>query len=455
MNSKSLRRLAADHGSLQTAGLPPNYLFPPTAHGHDPSSDLTSLDVLLTGPVGTPFAAGVWKLHLDIPPTYPAAPPTAAFRTRIWHPNVEEATGAVCVDTLKRDWSDKLRLRDVLVTISCLLIQPNPASALNAEAGKLAAEDWDGFCRRARLMAGIHAGVPPELRELVKEAQRRGEEVAQPEEKGKEKVREKETPKKRKQKQMQDVAVEEEENLRQGDERAEDSDPESDWIPGPVRAPEPLGAGRDNIFGIRTGTPAGMDGEDRMDLDTPKKNAASVSLFGAMGAKNGDSTMLGLDLSAPLPVLPASGSSRLTRAAKADADPFTADDTQGSSFRALRTLHFNVPPPASSSKQTTKTQSTPLKFIHQAKPAPIQPPIRSQSQSFPTEFSWSWADSEIIHNTGTIVDGPSVTEVQKRLREPESLRRERNEMKRFRAAGSSLLKYNRGVFGPRKGLHRL
>lgn len=357
----------------------------------------------------------------------------------------------MCVDTLKRDWSDKLRLRDVLVTISCLLIQPNPASALNAEAGKLAAEDWNGFCRRARLMAGIHAGIPAELREPVREAQGRGEEAVLPDEK--EKVRERETPKKRKQ--MQDVVVEEEENLRQRDRRAEESDPESDWIPGPVRAPEPFGAGRDNIFGIRRSTPAGLDGEDRMDLDTPKDNVGQASLFGAMGAKSGESTTLGLDLNTPLPVLPASGSSRLARAARADADPFI-DGAQESSFRALRTLHFNVPPPASpSTKQPAKGQITPPKYSHQPKPTPIQPLTRTQSQSFPTEFSWSWADSEIIHDTGTIIDGPSVAEVLKRLRDSDSRRRERNEMKRFKAAGSSLRKYNRGAFGPRKGLHRL
>lgn len=65
-NSKSLRRLAADHGSLHTAGLPPNYLFAPESDG---SEDLTSLDVLLAGPVGTPYSGGVWRLHLDIPST--------------------------------------------------------------------------------------------------------------------------------------------------------------------------------------------------------------------------------------------------------------------------------------------------------------------------------------------------------------------------------------------------
>ena len=171
-NSKSLRRLAIDHGSLHK-GLPPNYLFPPS-NALD-SSDLTSLDILLAGPIGTPYAKGLWRLHLDIPPTYPNAPPTATFRTRLWHPNIDEATGSVCVETLKRDWSSTLKLRDVLITISCLLIQPNPTSALNEAAGKLASEDWDSYCRRAKLMTEIHASIPRHMAEEVREAQMRGE----------------------------------------------------------------------------------------------------------------------------------------------------------------------------------------------------------------------------------------------------------------------------------------
>ena len=135
--------------------------------------DLTQLDILLAGPTHTPFAGGLFKLHLTIPPTYPQAPPTAHFRTPIFHPNVEAQTGGVCVETLKRDWDAKLTLRDILVVISCLLIQPNPDSALNAEAGGLIQDDYDAFVRRAELMTGIHAQVPPELADAVRQAQRR------------------------------------------------------------------------------------------------------------------------------------------------------------------------------------------------------------------------------------------------------------------------------------------
>ncbi|KAF2842306.1 UBC-like protein, partial [Patellaria atrata CBS 101060] len=119
--------------------------------------DLTTLSVLLAGPEGTPYAAGLFQLSLSIPPTYPTNPPTANFKTRIWHPNVDENTGAICVETLKRDWDAKLTLRHVLLTIFCLLVQPNPDSALNAESGRLLVEDFAAWERRAKLMTNIHA----------------------------------------------------------------------------------------------------------------------------------------------------------------------------------------------------------------------------------------------------------------------------------------------------------
>ncbi|KAF1814237.1 hypothetical protein P152DRAFT_265292 [Eremomyces bilateralis CBS 781.70] len=176
MNARSLRRLAADHASLHNAGLPPNYLFPSPEPSGD---DLTQLDVLLAGPESTPYASGLFKLHLDMPPNYPTAPPTATFRTRIWHPNVDESSGAICVDTLKRDWNNSLTLRHVLVTINCLLIEPNPASALNGEAGRLMEEDYAAFGKRARMMCGVHAACPPEWAERAEDARRRGDEDPQ------------------------------------------------------------------------------------------------------------------------------------------------------------------------------------------------------------------------------------------------------------------------------------
>ena len=60
-------------------------------------------------------------------------------------------------------------------TIYCLLIQPNPDSALNATAGHLLQDDYDSFARQARLMTSIHASIPTDLQDAALAAKRRGE----------------------------------------------------------------------------------------------------------------------------------------------------------------------------------------------------------------------------------------------------------------------------------------
>ncbi|KAI4661122.1 uncharacterized protein J4E79_004932 [Alternaria viburni] len=458
MNSKSLRRLAADHGSLHTAGLPPNYLFPP---GSDDSSDLTSLDILLAGPVGTPYAAGVWRLHLDIPLTYPTAPPTAQFRTRLWHPNIDEATGAVCVETLKRDWSSTLKLRDVLVTISCLLIQPNPASALNEAAGKLATEDWDGYCRRARLMTDIHAAIPRDIEKDVREAQMRGEDkttepeqtIAKPHSKGKETERVKVTPSGPK---LTRMKSEDEENTRsrRGGTQDAESGTEDDAVTGRRdgmrRSKVPESRRQGNIFGIK-----GLG--DGMQLDSPPPKRIFAVPGGStppvstpnekeIGKENGEGE-------------------------GEDKDPFTT-------VASKRNTHPD--PSAEIGGTTTATQpdtETPdlLKFSTQNPFAAIQP--NNQTHPLFREFSFSWEDAMVVHDAGVGVagsvgsvgsggksggsgggggvSGVSKADVRKRHATEEFEKKEKWEMKRFKRAGGDLKRFNRGDWGVRMGVGRL
>jgi len=423
-----LRRLAADHGSLHTAGLPPNYLFPPESDG---SADLTSLDILLAGPVGTPYAGGVWRLHLDIPPTYPTAPPTAQFRTRLWHPNIDEATGAVCVETLKRDWSSTLKLRDVLVTISCLLIQPNPASALNEAAGKLAVEDWDGYCRRAKLMTDIHAAVPTSLAKDVREAQMRGEDktmepeqpIVKPHSKGKEKERVKVTPDGPK---LQRMASEDEENRRRrGTTQDADSDPESDWIPGPVKANKAAATRQENIFGIK-------NLEDAMQLDTPPKRIfAAPPLFSDAKEK------MEIDDSDPF----------ITVSPKRPTQPSRSFD-----LRLPQAPTMSLDPTITSTSASVDTPSQ-LKFSHQNPFAAIQ--ASNDCHPLIREFSYSWEESAALHDVDTGSTGLGKTEARKRIADEAFEAKRRWEMKRFKRAGCDLRRWDRGDFGPKMGVGRL
>lgn len=51
--------------------------------------------------------------------------------------------------------------------IKCLLIEPNPASALNEDAGKLLLDDYQEFFQRATLMTEIHAKPQPSSPGLI------------------------------------------------------------------------------------------------------------------------------------------------------------------------------------------------------------------------------------------------------------------------------------------------
>ena len=87
------------------------------------------------------------------------------FATKIFHPNVSSA-GEICVNTLKKDWKSSYGIGHILVTVKCLLIYPNPESALDEEAGKLLLEEYDSYFSRAKLITSVHATPrtkPPEF----------------------------------------------------------------------------------------------------------------------------------------------------------------------------------------------------------------------------------------------------------------------------------------------------
>lgn len=111
------------------------------------------------GPVDTPFYGGTFMVKLALPLDFPRSAPKGFFLTKIFHPNIRQPSGEICVNTLKKDWSPSLGLRHVLMVIRCLLIEPFPESALNEEAAKLLLEDYEEYFRRARMFTTIHANL--------------------------------------------------------------------------------------------------------------------------------------------------------------------------------------------------------------------------------------------------------------------------------------------------------
>jgi ubiquitin-conjugating enzyme E2 S len=125
-----------------------------TVHMND--EDLTDIQATLVGPSGTPYEGGHFRMKLVLSSDFPQSPPKGFFITKIFHPNVS-SSGEICVNTLKRDWKPEYGVEHILTVVKCLLIHPNPESALNEEAGKLLLEQYEEFAAHAKMMTEVHA----------------------------------------------------------------------------------------------------------------------------------------------------------------------------------------------------------------------------------------------------------------------------------------------------------
>eukprot|EP00179_Madagascaria_erythrocladioides_P007683 CAMPEP_0198307616 /NCGR_PEP_ID=MMETSP1450-20131203/449_1 /TAXON_ID=753684 ORGANISM="Madagascaria erythrocladiodes, Strain CCMP3234" /NCGR_SAMPLE_ID=MMETSP1450 /ASSEMBLY_ACC=CAM_ASM_001115 /LENGTH=157 /DNA_ID=CAMNT_0044010205 /DNA_START=98 /DNA_END=567 /DNA_ORIENTATION=- len=146
----AMKRVAKEMRALHKEQLDGVTVLPGADH------DALTVTAVIDGPVDTPYEGGQFKVRLRLTDEYPHAPPKGTFVTTIFHPNVGPK-GDICVNTLKRDWSSDKTIKDVLMVIKCLLIVPNPESALNEEAGRQLLEAYDDYCAQARLMTQVHA----------------------------------------------------------------------------------------------------------------------------------------------------------------------------------------------------------------------------------------------------------------------------------------------------------
>ena len=78
---------------------------------------MDSFTVTFIGPKDSPYEAGLWHVDVLLPEQYPYKSPSIGFANKIFHPNIDEASGSVCLDVINQTWSPMYELKNIFLNI--------------------------------------------------------------------------------------------------------------------------------------------------------------------------------------------------------------------------------------------------------------------------------------------------------------------------------------------------
>ena len=149
MSSFAILRLAEERKQWRKNH--PFGFFAKPKTNQDGTKNLFSWQCGIPGPKNTPWEGATYKLIMEFTTDYPFKPPRCHFEPLIFHPNVYR-TGTVCLSILKFDqgWHSTLTIKQILLHIQRLLVEPNLKDSAYYEPYKMLKDDPNEYWEKIR-----------------------------------------------------------------------------------------------------------------------------------------------------------------------------------------------------------------------------------------------------------------------------------------------------------------
>ncbi|XP_076473009.1 ubiquitin-conjugating enzyme E2 L3-like [Babylonia areolata] len=117
----------------------------------------------LLAPDNAPYNKGAFRIEINFPAEYPFKPPKVTFKTKIYHPNIDEK-GQVCLPIISAEnWKPATKTDQVVRSLIELINAPEPEHPLRADLAEEFTKDRKKFMKNAEDFTKKHSEKrPPE-----------------------------------------------------------------------------------------------------------------------------------------------------------------------------------------------------------------------------------------------------------------------------------------------------
>ncbi|XP_058472553.1 ubiquitin-conjugating enzyme E2 L3-like [Solea solea] len=108
-----------------------------------------------------PYDKGAFKIEIIFPTEYPFKPPKITFKTKIYHPNIDDK-GQVCLPIISADnWKPATKTSQVIQSLINLVNSPEPEHPLRADLAEEYTKDHAKFLKNADDFTKRHSEKRP------------------------------------------------------------------------------------------------------------------------------------------------------------------------------------------------------------------------------------------------------------------------------------------------------